>query len=44
MKAISIARVFAAPNGLALIAFPAFSEIEIYGEMRPALKFFVEPR
>ncbi|MGB9678997.1 MAG: stage V sporulation protein S [Thermoanaerobacteraceae bacterium] len=44
VKAIAIARGFVAPNGIDLIAIPAFSEIEIDGEMRTAIKFIVEPR
>jgi stage V sporulation protein S len=44
VKAIAIARGFVAPNGIDLIAIPAFSEIEIDGETRTAIKFIVEPR
>ncbi|GAQ26292.1 MULTISPECIES: stage V sporulation protein S [Tepidanaerobacter] len=44
VKAIAIARGFVAPNGIDLIAIPAFAEIEIDGEERTAIKFIVEPR
>jgi stage V sporulation protein S len=44
VKAIAIARGFVAPNGLDIIAIPAFSEVEIDGEERTAIKFIVEPR
>lgn len=44
VKAIAIARGYVAPNGIDLVAIPAFSEIEIDGEMRTAIKFIVEPR
>jgi len=44
VKAIAIARGFVAPNGIDLIAIPAFSEIEIDGETRTAIKFIIEPR
>jgi len=44
IKAIAIARGYVAPNGLDLIAIPAFTEIEIDNEERTALKFLVEPR
>jgi len=44
IKAIAIARGFVAPNGIDLIVIPAFSEIEIDGEERTAIKFIVEPR
>lgn len=44
VKAIAIARGFVAPNGMDIIAIPAFSEVEIDGEERTAIKFIVEPR
>ncbi|MBX6377389.1 MAG: stage V sporulation protein S [Clostridia bacterium] len=44
VKAIAIARGFVAPNGIDLVAIPAFAEIEIDGEERTAIKFIVEPR
>ena len=44
IKAIAIARGFVAPNGMDLIAVPSFVEVEINGEERTAIKFFVEPR
>ncbi len=44
VKAIAIVRGFIAPNGIDLISVPAFSEIEINGEERTAIKFIVEPR
>jgi stage V sporulation protein S len=44
VKAIAITRGFVAPNGIDLIAIPAFSEIVIDGEERTAIKFIVEPR
>lgn len=44
VKAIAITRGFVAPNGIDLIAIPAFAEIEIDGEERTAIKFIVEPR
>ncbi|TZE83381.1 stage V sporulation protein S [Calorimonas adulescens] len=44
VKSIAIARGYVAPNGIDLIAIPAFSEIEIDGEVRTAIKFIVEPR
>ncbi len=44
IKAIAIARGYVAPNGLDLIAIPAFTEIEIDNEERTAIKFLVEPR
>ncbi len=44
IKAIAISRGYVAPNGMDLIMIPAFTEIEIDGEERTAIKFFVEPR
>jgi stage V sporulation protein S len=44
VKAIAIARGFVAPNGMDLVAIPAFTKIEIEGEERTAIKFLVEKR
>ncbi|HEY8344588.1 MAG TPA: stage V sporulation protein S [Bacillota bacterium] len=44
IKAIAIARGFVAPNGINLICIPAFSEVQIDGEERTAIKFIIEPR
>ncbi len=44
VKAIAITRGFIAPNGIDLVAVPAFVEITIDGEERTAIKFIVEPR
>ncbi|CQR71420.1 Stage V sporulation protein S [Sporomusa ovata DSM 2662] len=44
IKAIAISRGFVAPNGIDLVAIPAFAEISIDGEERTAIKFIVEPR
>ncbi|KXS45472.1 MULTISPECIES: stage V sporulation protein S [unclassified Candidatus Frackibacter] len=44
VKAIAIARGFMAPSGIDLVSVPAFSEVEINGEERTAIKFYVEPR
>jgi stage V sporulation protein S len=44
VKAIAIARGFVAPNGIDLICVPAFSEIDIEGQERTAIKFIIEPR
>jgi stage V sporulation protein S len=44
IKAIAISRGYVAPNGMDLIMIPAFTEIEIDGEERTAIRFVVEPR
>ncbi len=42
IKAIAIARGFVAPTGKNLVCIPAFSDIEIDGEERTAIKLIVE--
>ena len=44
VKSIAIARGFAAPSGLDLICVPAFTDIEIDGEQKTAIKLIIEPR
>ncbi len=44
VKAIAITRGFVAPNGTDLVCVPAFTEIEIDGEERTAIRFLVGPR
>ena len=44
IKAVAIARGFVAPHGVDLICIPAFTDIEIDGEARTAIKLIVEPR
>jgi len=44
VKAIAIARGFVAPTGIDLICIPAFTDIEIDGEERTAIKFIVQSR
>ena len=44
VKAVAIARGFVAPSGVDLICIPAFTDVEIDGEERTAIKLIVEPR
>ena len=44
IKAIAIARGFVAPSGKSLICIPAFTDIQIDGEERTAIKLIVEAR
>lgn len=44
VKAIAIARGYVAPNGLNLVAIPAFATVEVDGEERTAIRFLVEAR
>ena len=44
VKAIAIARGFVAPSGRDIVCVPAFTDIEIDGEQRTAIKLIVQPR
>ncbi len=44
VKAIAIARGFVAPSGIDLVCIPAFTDIEIDGEERTAIRLTVESR
>ena len=44
IQAIAITRGFVAPNGIDLIAIPAFMSVDIDGEEKTAIKFIVEPK
>ena len=44
VKAIAIARGFVAPSGMDLVCVPAFTDINIEGDQKTALKLIVEPR
>nr|WP_089041034.1 stage V sporulation protein S [Clostridium acetobutylicum] len=44
IKAIAIARGFVAPSGIDLVCIPAFTDIDIDGEERTAIKLIVQPR
>ena len=44
IKAIAIARGFVAPSGKNLVCIPAFQDISIDGEERPAMKLIVEAK
>lgn len=44
VKAVAIARGFLAPLGIELVCIPAFSEINVDGEERTAIKLIIEPR
>ena len=43
-KAIAIARGFVAPSGMDLVCVPAFTDINIEGDQKTAIKLIVEPR
>ena len=44
VKAIAIARGFVAPSGRDIVCDPAFTDIEIDGQERTAIKLIVQPR
>ena len=44
VKAVAIARGFVAPSGIDLVMVPAFTDVEIDGEERTAIKLIVQPR
>ncbi|MCD7905539.1 MAG: stage V sporulation protein S [Clostridiales bacterium] len=44
VKSIAIARGYVAPNGIELVCIPAFSQIEVDGELKTSIKFLVERR
>ena len=44
IKSVAIARGFVAPGGIDLVCVPAFTDIQIEGEERKAIKLIVEPR
>jgi stage V sporulation protein S len=44
VKAVAIARGIVAPSGVELVCIPAFTDIQIDGEERTAIKLIVEPR
>ena len=44
VKAIAIARGYVAPNGMDLVCFPAFVDINIDGAEKTAIKFFIVAR
>lgn len=44
IKSVAIARGYVAPTGKDLICVPAFSDIQIEGEERTAIKLIVEKR
>ena len=44
VKAIAIARGFVAPSGRDIVCVPAFTDIEIDGQERTAIKLIVKPR
>ena len=44
VKAIAIARGFVTPSGRDIVCVPAFTDIEIDGEERTAIKLIVQPR
>ena len=44
VKSIAVARGYVAPNGIELVCFPAFSQLELEGKEKTSISFIVEKR
>lgn len=44
VKSIAVARGYVAPNGIDLVAIPAFFQLEVNGETKTSIKFIVDKR
>lgn len=44
VKAVAIARGFLAPSGIDLVCTPSFSDIDIEGNERTAIRLLVQPK
>lgn len=44
VKAIAIARGYLAPAGVDLVCFPSFSNVDVNGEEKTAIKFVISDR
>ena len=44
VKAVAIARGFLALDGIDVVCIPTFSDVEIGGQERTAIRFSIEPR
>ncbi len=44
VKSVAIARGYVAPNGIELVCVPAFSQLEVDGEIKTSIRFQVGSR
>ena len=44
VKSVAIARGYVAPNGIDLICIPAFSQIDVDGDLKTSIRFLIEKR
>jgi len=44
VKSIAVARGYVAPNGIDLVSYPAFSQLEVDGAEKTSIKFVIENR
>ena len=44
VKSIAVARGYVTPNGIELVAMPAFSQLELDGKEKTSISFVVEKR
>ncbi len=44
IKAIAVSRGYVASSGISLVCYPAFTDVEIDGDLKTGIKFIVEPK
>jgi len=44
VKSIAVARGYVVPNGIDLVCYPAFSQLDVDGQERTSIRFVVEKR
>ena len=44
IKSIAVARGYVAPNGIELVTLPSFTQLQVDGSEKTAIKFVVEKR
>ena len=44
VKSIAVARGYVTPNGIDLICYPAFSQLEVDGQEKTSIRFIAERR
>ena len=44
VKSIAVAHGYVAPNGIDLVSYPAFSQLEVDGSEKTSIKFVIESR
>ena len=44
VKSVAVARGYVVPNGIDLVCYPAFSQLDVDGQERTSIRFVVEKR